>query len=89
MNKAPMDTAKLREDLKREVLRLMDIYRGLSESLRPSPSDKVKPPLGERWQDQFIFDGVAENSYVLDLGCGNGELLSRLIKHKGATGQGV
>ena len=36
-----------------------------------------------------IIDLVAPNSRVLDLGCGDGELLSLLIKHKSCRGTGI
>ncbi len=38
---------------------------------------------------QAIADLVPPGSRVLDLGCGTGELLEHLIKHKGCTGYGV
>ncbi|MDR1035793.1 MAG: methionine biosynthesis protein MetW [Deltaproteobacteria bacterium] len=43
----------------------------------------------ERWQDQVILSGVDPGSYVLDLGCGRGELLARLMDELGVRGQGV
>lgn len=42
-----------------------------------------------RWDHDLIFKLVEENSSVLDLGCGNGELLARLIKGKKVIGQAV
>jgi len=38
---------------------------------------------------QIIVDIVKEGSHVLDLGCGNGELLSLLREHKQAMVQGI
>lgn len=38
---------------------------------------------------QIIVDIVREGSHVLDLGCGNGELLSLLREHKHAMVQGI
>ena len=38
---------------------------------------------------QIIVDIVKEGSHVLDLGCGNGELLSLLRQHKNALVQGI
>ncbi|MRR15104.1 MAG: methionine biosynthesis protein MetW [Deltaproteobacteria bacterium] len=38
---------------------------------------------------QIIVDIVKEGSHVLDLGCGNGELLSLLRQHKNARVQGI
>jgi methionine biosynthesis protein MetW len=37
----------------------------------------------------MIFELVRPGSTVLDLGCGNGELLARLQEEKGVIGQGV
>ncbi|OSI34696.1 methionine biosynthesis protein MetW [Neisseria dumasiana] len=38
---------------------------------------------------QLIYDWIPQGSRVLDLGCGNGELLSALIQRKQCTGYGV
>ena len=38
---------------------------------------------------RVILDLVEPESRVLDLGCGDGELLSLLIKHKGCQGAGI
>jgi len=38
---------------------------------------------------QIIVDIVKEGAHVLDLGCGNGELLSLLRQHKNARVQGI
>jgi methionine biosynthesis protein MetW len=89
MPQNPTDRENFHRALRDEVRRLKelrDAFRVPSGVLSES-----QPPasLGERWQDQIIFDAVSPGSYVLDLGCGNGELLSRLIKHKNVTGQGV
>jgi methionine biosynthesis protein MetW len=42
-----------------------------------------------RWQDDLIEEKVPAGASVLDLGCGNGELLARLIQRKLVRGQGV
>ena len=42
-----------------------------------------------RWDHQVIFDLVREGASVLDLGCGNGELLKKLIEQKNVWGMGV
>ncbi len=44
---------------------------------------------GIRWDHQVIFDLIPEKASVLDLGCGNGELLKKLIDQKGVWGMGV
>lgn len=38
---------------------------------------------------QLIYDWIAPETHVLDLGCGNGELLSALMRHKNCTGYGI
>ncbi|EGZ45507.1 MULTISPECIES: methionine biosynthesis protein MetW [Neisseria] len=38
---------------------------------------------------QLIYDWIPENSRVLDLGCGKGELLSALVRNKHCSGYGV
>lgn len=38
---------------------------------------------------QLIYDWIPEQSHILDLGCGNGELLSALTTYKNCTGYGV
>ncbi|MCK5359163.1 MAG: methionine biosynthesis protein MetW [Gammaproteobacteria bacterium] len=38
---------------------------------------------------QVISDWISPNARVLDLGCGNGELLSALSKNQGVSGYGI
>ncbi len=42
-----------------------------------------------RWQDDIILNEIKNQSTILDLGCGEGNLLHRLIKQKQVTGQGI
>lgn len=42
-----------------------------------------------RFDHKVIFDFVQAGSSVLDLGCGNGDLLSKLIRQKGVKGLGI
>jgi methionine biosynthesis protein MetW len=42
-----------------------------------------------RWQDKVILNAIPKGSYVLDLGCGRGELMGRLIKEMNVHGQAV
>lgn len=53
--------------------------------------DEHDVPLGraERWQDRLILDEIAPGSRVLDIGCGDGELLAALRDRKQAAIQGV
>jgi methionine biosynthesis protein MetW len=43
----------------------------------------------ERDEYKLICEMVKPNSKVIDLGCGNGSLLEKLIKEKNVTGEGV
>jgi len=45
--------------------------------------------MSERRDLQIIGDLVPHGSRVLDLGCGNGELLAWLQRHKGCSGYGI
>jgi methionine biosynthesis protein MetW len=45
--------------------------------------------MSERRDLEVIADLVPEGSRVLDLGCGNGELLAHLQRHRGCSGYGV
>ncbi len=47
------------------------------------------PDLRGRWQDQIILDELPRGASVLDLGCGDGDLLSKLIRSLAIRGQGV
>lgn len=42
-----------------------------------------------RLDHKIIFDWIEPHSKVLDLGCGDGELLSYLIQHKAVKGTGI
>ncbi len=43
----------------------------------------------KRWDHELIYSLIEPASKVLDLGCGSGDLLARLINEKHATGQAV
>jgi methionine biosynthesis protein MetW len=45
--------------------------------------------VSERRDLELIADLVPAGSRVLDLGCGNGELLAHLVQHKGCSGYGI
>jgi len=42
-----------------------------------------------RFDHDIIYDIISEGSAVLDLGCGDGELLMKLIKNKNVRGLGI
>lgn len=51
------------------------------------PAVRGKHPV--RWQDALIEREIPRGASVLDLGCGSGELLDRLIRLRGVRGQGI
>lgn len=56
---------------------------------RPAARRAKEVPGSRRWQDDIIVDEIPRGASVLDLGCGDGELLGRLEKERGARGHGV
>ncbi len=54
-------------------------------SLPQTPSNRPK----RRWQDQVIENAIPQHSKLLDLGCGEGDLLVRLAESRQAVVQGV
>ncbi|MDR1611375.1 MAG: methionine biosynthesis protein MetW, partial [Planctomycetota bacterium] len=52
-------------------------------------SSENRPATGDRWQDRFIAGEVWDGASILDLGCGEGKLLSWLQREKNARVQGV
>ena len=44
---------------------------------------------GESAEKRIIFEWIRNESSLLDLGCGNGELLSALIREKNVRAQGI
>ena len=55
---------------------------------RQNPEDGDGIPW-HRWQDPVIEDLVPYRGTILDLGCGDGTLLERLIRRRNACAQGV
>ena len=49
----------------------------------------MKPAIRIRDDLQLIYDWIPSGSRVLDLGCGDGELLAALVAHKHCHGYGV
>lgn len=62
---------------------------GQSQKAPGSPEEQKSDQGVGRWDHQAIYEIIPAGASVLDLGCGNGELLSRLIKDKGVKGQGI
>lgn len=62
----------------------------LREASEPS-ADAVRAhaPAAHRWQDPLIEQEIPPGASVLDLGCGDGVLLARLIGEKKIRGQGI
>jgi methionine biosynthesis protein MetW len=66
----------------------LETLTSLDDGDMPMPVE----PAGEishRWQDPIIENLVPEGGGVLDLGCGDGKLLSRLMRTKHVCAQGV
>lgn len=70
-------------ELGAEELSILLTKMGLEESA----VDNGKPPA--RWQDALIEELIPSGSSVLDLGCGDGQLLAKLIHDKTVRGQGI
>jgi len=56
---------------------------------RPTARKPKDAPAPARWQDDIIVNEIPRGASVLDLGCGDGELLERLEKERGVRGHGV
>lgn len=52
-------------------------------------SIKKSAPLDLRWEDDVIESVIPRGASALDLGCGEGDLLRRLIESKNIRGQGI
>lgn len=59
------------------------------DQLESGPAGQHPGAPHHRWQDDLIEEKVPAGASVLDLGCGNGELLARLMHRKQVRGQGV
>lgn len=46
-------------------------------------------PEGARIDHSIILDLIPQGTRVLDLGCGDGSLLAKLVQQKGVTGRGI
>lgn len=62
----------------------------LSVALGYTTGEKpAEVPVPARWEDPLIEQIIPHGASVLDLGCGDGELLAKLRKSKGVRGQGI
>jgi len=104
MSKKKKNMEKTRPDRLTEILRLWAsrysqplerlsadrLIGRIEEFLSEKPgARKKKRKSGRRWDHEVIERIITQGSRVLDLGCGNGELLERLIRQKGILGQGI
>jgi methionine biosynthesis protein MetW len=66
----------------------LDTLASLDDGDMPMPVEAASD-VSHRWQDPIIEELVPEGGGVLDLGCGDGKLLSRLMRTKHVCAQGV
>lgn len=84
-------TALLRERMDPALLgfgygKIIEFFASVGASSKPV-TDPGGRPL--RWQDKVIEQEIPVGSLVLDLGCGSGDLLLRLMDMKQVRGQGL
>jgi homoserine O-acetyltransferase len=76
-----------------DIEHLAEVLRAFLPWVRDAstPSPRSPQPAIESRQDEYavITDMIRPNSRILDLGCGEGQLLSRLAERRCATGIGV
>lgn len=65
---------------------IMNFFGNVGAGSKPVTDENGKQL---RWQDKVIEQEIPVGSSVLDLGCGNGELLARLRDMKEVNGQGI
>jgi methionine biosynthesis protein MetW len=69
-------------ELERRVAEVVALFKARG---RPASGDAP----GARWQEDLIAREIPAGARVLDLGCGDGFLLERLMRERGVRGQGV
>jgi methionine biosynthesis protein MetW len=69
---------------------ILELDKGLLDLLTRVYSNSASSvEVRHRWQDRVILNEIPRGAYVLDLGCGRGELLGQLIREMGVHGQAV
>lgn len=80
----------LRERVDSEIdLAATDAFATFLRELDSIDHASVPTERGQRWQDDVIVKQIHAGSRVLDLGCGDGDLLVRLRREREVRGQGV
>ncbi len=77
------------EAAERALARLVQV---LERQREPPRGERITPVVrngAHRWDHDLIERHVAEGVSVLDLGCGSGTLLKRLMETKSVRGQGI
>jgi methionine biosynthesis protein MetW len=61
----------------------------ISALMKARQANSAPEGTGARWQEEIISREIPIGASVLDLGCGDGFLLERLIRERNVRGQGV
>ena len=61
----------------------------ISDLMKARQAKDLPDGAGSRWQEEIIAREIPMGASVLDLGCGDGFLLERLIRERNVRGQGV
>jgi methionine biosynthesis protein MetW len=61
----------------------------ISALMKAHQGQSAPESTGTRWQEEIISREIPMGATVLDLGCGDGFLLERLIRERNVRGQGV
>jgi methionine biosynthesis protein MetW len=88
----PRVDQKLVTDRERDYLPEGALEKRLAELVALMKARRRQAPAGApsaRWQEEIIANAIPVGASVLDLGCGDGALLERLLRERGVRGQGV
>ena len=69
-----------------------ELEKRVAEIIALMKARVARPATGDasaRWQEEIISREIPAGASVLDLGCGDGSLLERLIRERNVRGQGV